>query len=385
MDLEKYDKLRKKIIGKDFEGKNKKLDFWLFNLSFLGNIGSIFFASFLVFPALLNAVQANFIGNFFWAQTISLIVTLLLLVSFETIKRLLLKNFSFDFVSNNYVILRGKLIGWFIFSLAIVSLSFYLSLTGARNFASTRIYRTDLIENRFNQERDSIIRYYNSQKETYVADNEKLRSVNADLRETLAKTPDNFRTVRNEYQDIINQNVEIIRENENRIERFNALQEQQISALASQHDEKVLDVRGDDFKNIILFILISTTIEILIILGIFFREYYEYNLYLSGKNKLEKIYVKRDRYRALLTFVFEEGKLSIGDKVISGMKLKDIVRETTTIPNSNKVVEEFMNDMERLGVFIVHGKRRNINVSYSEAIKIVENFDDALRILENLK
>ena len=385
MDLIKYDKLRKKIIGKDFEGKNKKLDFWLFNLSFLGNIGSIFFASFLVFPALLNAVQANFIGNVFWAQTISLIVTLLLLVSFETIKRLLLKNFSFDFVSNNYVILRGKLIGWFIFSFAIVSLSFYLSLTGARNFASTRIYRTDLIENTFNQERDSIIRLYNIQKETYVADNEKLRSVNTDLRETLANTPENFRTVRNEYQAIINQNVELIRENENRIERLNALQEQQINVLASQHGEKVLDVRGDDLKNIILFILISTTIEILIILGIFFREYYEYNLYLCGKNKLEKIYIKRDRYRALLTFVFEGGKLNIGDKVISGLKLKDIVKEITTIPNSNKVIEEFMNDMERLGVFVVHGKRRNINVSYDEAIKIVEKFDDALRILENIK
>ena len=59
MDLKKYDELRNKIHTKDFEGRNKSLDKWLYNLSFLGNVGSIFFAYFLVSPALNKAISTN--------------------------------------------------------------------------------------------------------------------------------------------------------------------------------------------------------------------------------------------------------------------------------------------------------------------------------------
>ena len=41
--------------------------------------------------------------------------------------------------------------------------------------------------------------------------------------------------------------------------------------------------------------------------------------------------------------------------------------------------------MESLSIFEVQGKRRLINATYQEALDVVENFDDALRILENLK
>jgi hypothetical protein len=70
MDLKKYGELREKIKTKDFEGNNEGLDKWLWRFSFIGNMSSIFFAYFLVYPALLKAITLNFItGN--WLKFLS--------------------------------------------------------------------------------------------------------------------------------------------------------------------------------------------------------------------------------------------------------------------------------------------------------------------------
>ena len=81
MDLKKYDKLRNKINTKDFEGNNKGLDKWLWIFSFIGNISSIFFAYFLVFPALLKAITANFVTGD-WGTVLAFGLTLIFLSIF---------------------------------------------------------------------------------------------------------------------------------------------------------------------------------------------------------------------------------------------------------------------------------------------------------------
>jgi hypothetical protein len=108
-------------------------------------------------------------------------------------------------------------------------------------------------------------------------------------------------------------------------------------------------------------------------------------LYVINQQKFEKIYTKKDRYRSLLAFIYNEGKLLPGDKVMSGIELKELVGEKTTIQNSNKFVDEFLHDMDKVGIFTTVGKRRMIGCTYNEANTIVENFDEALRILENMK
>ena len=124
--------------------------------------------------------------------------------------------------------------------------------------------------------------------------------------------------------------------------------------------------------------------EIIIIGGIFFREFYEHKIFKINQQKYEKIYLKRDRYRALLQFVYNGGKFTTGDKVISGLDLKALISEKTNIPNSNKFVDDFFRDMTNMEIFVTNGKRREIGKTFDEAMNIVEHFDDTLRILENL-
>ena len=158
-----------------------------------------------------------------------------------------------------------------------------------------------------------------------------------------------------------------------------------ILLCTAKNDTMVKMSLPEDNKNILLFIIIVIFNEVIIIGGIYFREFYEHKLFEINYQKYEKFYQKRDRYRSLLMYVFGDGKLTIGDKVISGLELKELVREKSTIVNGNKLVDEFLRDMDTLGVFTTNGKRRMIAMQYHEALTVVENYDDALRILENLK
>jgi hypothetical protein len=384
MDLKKYDELRKKIHTKDFEGRNKSLDYWLFKLSFLGNIGSIFFAFFLVSPALTKAISINLISGGF-GVILSIIITIGLLIAFEAIKRILIKNLSFSLVKNKFKIIKGTILGWFIFSAFIVSLSFYFSLNGAKNFATTSFQNNQIVENNLQSEIDSLRQKYENKKEPYIIDNEKLREANNKIRKKYAETPINYRTVRNDYQKSIDKNIELINNNQKRIDELDNELEQKINQIQQTYNKKITQNKKEDTQNIWLFILISTSIEILIIVGVYFREFYEYNIYVANRERLEKVYQKRDRYRAMLAYIYREGNAEHGERIMAADKLVDLITENTTITNPKKFVEEFLRDMENLDVFIIQGKRRLINASYQEALNVIENFDDALRILKNIK
>lgn len=383
MDLRKYDELRKKINTKDFEGNNKGLDKWLYGFSFIGNASSIFFAYFLVYPALLKTIVLNFISGF-WGTAIAFIFTLIFLTIFEITKRYLIRNFSSD-----YVISKRKLnmstIRWMMISIGIIVLSFYLSISGSKNLATTSIFQDKIAETEIGIETDSLTQQYERRINVYEADNEALRSVNNDLRQKLAETPLNYMTARREYQTSIDKNTDVIETNQKEINNLKSELSQTINKLGDNLKETKTGNRNEDSKIILLFIIIVIFNEVIIIGGVYFREYFEYTLYEINHQKFEKVYQKKDRYRSLLSFVYGNGKLSTGDKVIPGLELKTIIAEKTTIQNSNKLVDEFLQDMDRLGIFATTGKRRFIAATYDEALNVLENYDDAFRAIENMK
>jgi len=383
MDLKKYDKLRKKINTKDFEGNNKGLDKWLWGFSFLGNVSSVFFATFLVYPALYKAITLNLMTGM-WGMVLAIGLTLIFLSIFEIIKRYLIRNFSNDFVTNNKKV-KFKTFSWLGVSAVVVALSFYLSISGSKNLASTSSIKNAIVQTEVISETDSIVSVFDTQKQVYVDDNIALRAVNTDLRQKLANTPLNYPTTRKGYQDNIDSNTELIRENDAKIGTINAELQQKISEYDAEFAEVKSGNESEDAKNIFLFVIIVCLNEILIVVGLYFREYFEYTLFVINQDKFEKIYQKKDRYKALLTFVYNDGKLTTGDKVMSGLILKEAVAEKTTIPNSNKFVDEFLRDMDRLGIFTTHGKRRLIHSTFADALNIVENYDDNYRVLENMK
>jgi len=383
MDSKKYDKLRQKINTKDFEGNNKGLDKWLFGFSFLGNISSIFFATFLVYPALLKAITLNFVTGM-WGITLAIGLTLIFLSIFEIIKRYFIRNFSNDYVTNDRKV-KFKTLSWVVTSVVVIILSFYLSISGSKNLASTSSIKNAIVQTEVVSKTDSITSVFDVRKQIYIDDNVTLRAVNTDLRQQIANTPVNYPTIRKGYQNNIDSNTELIRENDAKIGSLNAELRQKIAVFDAQFSETKNGNESEDSKNILLFVIIVCLNEILIIGGLYFREYYEYNLFIINQEKFEKLYQRKDRFKALLTFIYADGKLTSGDQVMSGKALKEIVADKTQIPNSNKFVDEFLRDMDNLGIFTTHGKRRLIDSTYIEAVDLVDNYDDSYRVLENLK
>jgi uncharacterized protein YukE len=311
MDLKKYDELKKKINTKDFEGNNKALDKWWFGFSFVGNIGSIFFSYFLLYPALLKAISINLFSGF-WGTALAFIFTIVFLAIFEIIKRYLFRNFSSDYVASNKKLTK-PIIGWLIASVAIVILSFYLSVVGSRNLATTSVIKNDIATTQVDVQKDSLAVQYERKKRTYEADNQALRVVNNNLRQNITQTPVGWMSIRRDYQSSIDKNVEIIKGNQNEINGIDQQLKQRIDELKSGLNGTISGNATEDSKNIILFIIIAVFSELIIISGIYFREWYEHTLYVLNQQKYDKIHLRKDRYRALLTFVYNDGKLTTGD------------------------------------------------------------------------
>lgn len=383
MELKDYDKLRKKINVKDFEGNNKALDKWLFGFSFVGNIGSIFFSYFLLYPALLKAITINLVTGF-WGTALAFIFTLVFLTIFEIIKRYLFRNFSSDYVKNNKKI-SGAVFGWFSVSVAIVVLSFYLSLVGSKNLATTSVVQNNIATTQVDMQKDSLAVQYERKKITYEQDNQLLRNASNELRNTLSQTPVGWMSIRKDYQSSIDKNTSIINSNQSEINKIDEQLKQRVSELKLNLNSTIVNNATEDSKNIILFVIIAIFSELIIMSGVYFREFYQHQMFILNKQKFEKIYQKKDRYKSLLIFIYNNGKSNVGDKVISGLELKELMTEKANIENSNKFTDSFLHDMDKIGVFNTVGKRRFIAVPYQEALNIIDNYDDIYMILENIK
>lgn len=191
MKIKKYDSLRKKIEKKGFEGKNESLSKWLYYFSFLGNVGSIFFATFFVFPILYLAISMNLIDG--TASTVlSIIGAIVILSVFEILKRKTLTNLSFDLINSKYNILKS--IGNFFVSIILITMSFYFSLNGAMEFVTTNDEFVKKSNNYLTHQIDSVKSVYDDKTKVYNLDNNELRKINNLLRKKIVETPLNYKT-----------------------------------------------------------------------------------------------------------------------------------------------------------------------------------------------
>ena len=380
MDLDKYKKIREKIVEHGFESKYKSLDRWLFGSSFFGNLGSIFFAYFLVFPALDKAITTNLTtGNI--GFLLGIFSTIVILTLFEYIKRIVLKNLSFDIVKKDVT----KSILWLIFSLAIIGASAWFSIKGAVNFASTSQKHEYVMDTTYDTRIDSIRVLYDSKITPYSVDNDTLRNINAQMRKRLVETPTNYVNTRRGYNEIINDNLSTIAVNDKKIVDLENERDDIISTLENEKETTISEYKTNVESDQTLFFIIAFSIEIIIILGIYFREYYDYHIFLLHENELEELYRKLNNYKILLNFIYKNGEIGIGDQVIGASKLKELVKESANIPNPNKFIETFISEITYIGIIRLEGRKRFANMSLNDAVKKIDNFDKNVKILENLK
>ncbi len=144
-----------------------------------------------------------------------------------------------------------------------------------------------------------------------------------------------------------------------------------INEIKSGEVAEIKSNEDSDFGSIILFLIISTCSEILIIAGIYFRELYEHKSFYENENKLDPILKKREKYDYLLKIVYKNGDVKPDEVVISLKRLSDIIHNKGA-QYSTKLVNDFYSEMTHLMVFKIIGNKRYALVSYNEAIRLLE-------------
>lgn len=371
MELEKYKQLKTKIRDKSFEINFKKLDWGLFLLSFLGNAGAIFFAFFLLNPALQKTIAQHLASNFFF-ELLGISVSVIILIGVEYLKRSVFKIFSDEFIQNSFNLGKSSVMTLLLFSVGIFGASFYFSINGGIQFSKLSEVKNEVVVKSNKSLIDSLTNLNQQSKEPVLLEIVNLRESNKNLREKRDNTPLEQRTARRDYDKLIDANEASIEKKQQEIVNIERELHQKLGEIKVKENLDIKHNEESDVSSILLFIIISTCSELLIIAGIYFRELYEHKSFYENENKLEPILKKREKYDYLLKVVYKNGDVKQDEPVISLRRLTEIVQgKGAQYPP--KFVSDFYIEMSHLGAFKVSGNKRYSLVSYHDAKNLLDS------------
>jgi len=279
MNLESYKNLEEKVKKPDFNKDFKGLNTILGILSILGNVASIFLASFFVTELLKVAIENQYVV---WG------ITLIALCGLELTKREIFFRFSRDFIRTNKIFSKSVAPMLF-FTMILISLSFYSSLSGAKKFSS----KSDDIE--VNAEiaidnfADSTNAHYQDKVEQLESQNvtlfESNQKVNKQVQDLLDEHPTWTNSAKRlrEAKDLNNVQIE---KNDFKIKEIKSERDKVISEYEQDVSEKSNKDITKNKSDSYVFIATSTLIEFLILIGIYFNNIFNFRSYKDTKLRL---------------------------------------------------------------------------------------------------
>lgn len=388
MEHEIFEKIEKKIKNEDFYSEFKSAANIAKKTSFVGNLFSILFAYFFVYDIVGSVV----LEPTFWTSVFVITITLIILIGSESIKRFVFDKFTKSFIRNEYKfqLPETKILG--LVSILLITLSFYLSLNGAKEYANKGDEIKDITSNKIEYYEDSIKSIYNdklsandsiinvlvAKNNTY--DNEiksiseriisiegndwsanKERKTYKDLVDTYSKDKDRINNFIEEYN---NKNRELKDDMNNEIKKY-----------SSKETEKASDTIDEVSSTPFRFLVFSIIIEFVIIFGIWFINYFDNRSYNEHKEKRKK----DPKYKQFLLWkdildVFYTGDVTIGHFIPFKSELVKMLK-INSVNIQNKELDDAYKIMTQLGILLNKGKRKELLVEYDDAVKkIKEHF-----------
>lgn len=375
MKIKDFDKLEKKLNGQNFHESYGNINKVMKGLSYFGHIASIFLAFFMLSKILMGVVENPIIV---YATTV------IVLSAIELLKRDIFTKFS-----RLYLKLRtfGKdVMPLFLLSVSIIGISFYSSLKGASEYS----HKGDKIEGdyvKINKKfEDSITKVYLVK----IGDIEKQKVVKQEPLNILYKQQNELNNKAVDVTSNKSQNKQInillnklatqINELENKLKPFNDEKNLEIKDLEKERDTKISEhhkktkkesekKKSDNSSNSIAFIIFSTLIEISILAGVYFNDYYDVRSYREKRNQLEKDpnFQKWKLYNQILEVVYTEDtkmnqKLPSNKGIIDLCKMNDII----VLP---KDMTNFLKTMASLGIVKSSGSIKYISKTREQSFE----------------
>lgn len=367
MKINEFKKLEEKINGQNFNKGYKNINIIMLILSIFGHFASIFLAYFMLSKILAGALTDNPVAVF--------LASVIILSGLELVKRDIFDKFSIQYLKAKAF--TKDVLPLFLLSIAIISASFYASINGAREFSS----KEDVIEK---DKKELIVKFTDSLTKVY---DEKTLSIQTEIKDTKGKleTKDKEQTELEAIQPptrSAKQRIKDLKDEKSILRGDISKLEGDISKIVGERDKIISDKKTeieseknnqkqDNSSNSVAFVIISTLIELIILAGVYFNEYYKFRSYREFRDKIEKDpnYQKWMLYDQILDIIYLEDtkmnqKLPSNKSIIDMCKVNDII----VMP---KDITDFLKVINSLSIIKTSGSVRYINKQRDLAFEIL--------------
>lgn len=369
MKINDFKKLEEKINGQNFNQGYKTINIVMTILSYFGHIASIFLAYFMLSKVLSGAMTDNVVAVF--------IASVIILSGVELLKRDIFDKFSIQYLKQGSF--TKSVMPLFLLSSLIISISFYATINGAKDFSS----KSDELEANkkeiLTQYKDSVTIVYNDKVK--VIEDEiksikgKIEIKDKEQTEIEASQP-LTRQQRNRVSDLKSEKG-VLRVDVTKLEGDISVIKNELSQVIKSKEEELSsetnEKKEDNNKNSFMFVVISTLIELVILAGVFFNEYYRFRSYKEFRNKIERDpnYQKWMLYNSILNVIYSNDgkvndKLSSNKSIIDMCKLNDVI----ALP---KDVTDFLKLATSLKIIKASGSARYIAKQKDVSIEILKS------------
>lgn len=369
MKLEDFKKLENKISNENFHSGYGNIDRVMFALSIFGHVASVFLAYFLIFKTISSAVENEIVAG---------ICTVILLCGLELLKREIFDKFAIQHLKFKALFKKevAPLLG---ISFLLVSVSFYATINGAKEFSSKEkeieqlaTTQIDTLSTGIKSKYDGKIAQFESEikstkEKIELKDGEQTNIESGDRitgaqRQRVKDLKEEKLTLK---QDIAKAEADIAavkQEADKEIEKVS-------SAILSTTDKK----KDENSSNTLMFILISSIVEILIVAGVYFNEYYKHRSYNEHKGKLDRDpnYQTWVLYHSILESIYSD-ETKINDKLSSAKSIIEICKVNGVIVLQKDVLN-MMKLFNTIGIIRNSGSVKYISKSKELSIELLKN------------
>lgn len=330
MKIENFEKLAVEMEEGTYEQNYKSIEKTLYFSSFLGNAASIVFAFFFV-NNIVGTIHHYVSGQ----QYVLPVIIVAFLTAYEFLKRFIFRRLMVNALVDKRKF-TVKSISGMLFTIALIAGSFYMSLNGAKQVVDTSA--------EVQQTTDSTLT-----KQTVQLDSIYETDVKG-LKEKIQFNFDNAKK-RGTGWGLTRRESEQISQWETDVRNLHTEKELKLSVLKKElktkEDSKIVTVQD----NKATFFLLSSFIEILILIGVGFNAYYWYYSYNEFKLRVTRNpnYKKYKLFDYLLIVLYQNGAKTTGDDLPDTEGFQKLVRmhDCDATPTD---VEDFITIALQLGI-----------------------------------
>ena len=178
-----------------------------------------------------------------------------------------------------------------------------------------------------------------------------------------------IKDLRNQIKDLNDEKLSLKSE----IDTIQIRTDRKILSYKKQEEVKGVEKKTENKDNSFFFVMISTLIELVILFGVYFNEYYKYRSYSDFKDKIEKDenYQKWYNYNQLFNIIYNKDT-KINDKLPSMKNIQELCKVNGLIFLNKDLVSAFKM-LSSLGIIRTGGSSKYIAKSKDTADELLRN------------